>query len=61
MEQNQPSSSVSSDVLHFENHSRLTPEEIAKAVKHHKKGHSGDRKAKANAPTKGGAPAKKNR
>jgi hypothetical protein len=59
MEQNQPKSSVASDVLHFENQSKLTPEQIAKAVAHHKKGHSGDRKVKANAPAKGGAPAKK--
>lgn len=39
MEQNQTSSTVTNDVLHFENHSKLTPEEIAKAIAHHKKGH----------------------
>lgn len=39
MDQKQPAASVASDVLHFENHSRLTPEEIAKALAHHKKHH----------------------
>lgn len=29
----------SNDVLHFENHSRLTAEEIAKAVDRHKREH----------------------
>jgi hypothetical protein len=28
------------EVLHFENHSKLTPEEIAKAVARHNKNHS---------------------
>lgn len=42
MVQNQTSSSVSSDVLHFENQTKLTPEEIAKAVAHHKKHHHGE-------------------
>lgn len=31
--------SVTSDVLHFEDHSRLTPEEIAKAVARHRREH----------------------
>jgi hypothetical protein len=39
MEQKQPISSVSSDVLHFANQTKLTPEEIAKAVAHHKRHH----------------------
>ena len=33
-------SSVASDVLHSEGHSKLSAEEIAKAISHHKKRHS---------------------
>ena len=39
MEQNQTGSSIADDVLHNPEHSRLTSEEIAKAVAHHKKHH----------------------
>jgi len=39
MEQNQSSSSIADDVLHNPEHSKLTSEEIAKAVAHHKKHH----------------------
>jgi hypothetical protein len=40
MDKNQSSSpSIADDVLHNPDHSRLTPEEIAKAVAHHKKNH----------------------
>lgn len=39
MEQNQSSSSIANDVLHNPEHSRMTSEEIAKAVAHHKKHH----------------------
>jgi hypothetical protein len=47
------------DVLHSENHYKLTPEEIAKAVSRHKKNHSADKAANAaakaqNAPAKAG-------
>jgi hypothetical protein len=42
MEQNQNDNSIASDVLHNEDHSKLTPEEIAKALAHHKKRHGGD-------------------
>ena len=31
--------SIEDDVLHNPDHSKLTPEEIAKAVAHHKKNH----------------------
>jgi hypothetical protein len=44
MEQNKSESAIASDVLHSENHSRLTPEEIAKAVAHHNRHHKGDHK-----------------
>jgi hypothetical protein len=33
---------VSSDVLHFENHSKLSAEEIAKAVQRHNREHKDD-------------------
>lgn len=39
MEQNQGSSSIANDVLHNPEHSKLTSEEIAKAVAHHNKHH----------------------
>jgi hypothetical protein len=39
MDKNQSSPSIADDVLHNPEHSRLTPEEIAKAIAHHKKNH----------------------
>jgi hypothetical protein len=39
MEKNPSSPSIEDDVLHNPDHSRLTPEEIAKAIAHHKKNH----------------------
>jgi len=42
---------VDNDVLHNENHSKLSDEEIAKAIAHHNRNH---KSAKV-----GGAPAKK--
>lgn len=39
MDPNPTAKSIEDDVLHFENNSRLTPEEIAKAVAHHNKNH----------------------
>ena len=43
---------LSSDVLHFENHSKLSAEEIAKAVQRHNREHKGDAQ-KAAGQTKG--------
>lgn len=44
---------LANDVLHNEHHSTLTPEEIAKALAHHKKHHTGDaQKAEQNAKKK---------
>ena len=37
--ENQPQSAISDDVLHFPSESKLTPEEIAKAIAHHNKHH----------------------
>jgi hypothetical protein len=42
MDKNQSSHSIEDDVLHNPDHSKLTPEEIAKAVAHHKKNHPED-------------------
>jgi hypothetical protein len=51
MSQSQAAASVESDVLHNENHSKLTSEEIAKALAHHKKRHHDDKPAPINAKT----------
>lgn len=47
--QGQAAASVESDVLHIENHSKLTAEEIAKAIAHHKKHHHDDQPAPTSA------------
>jgi hypothetical protein len=51
MEEKKSDVDIKNDVLHSDDHSRLTPEEIAKAVahhnRHHPKGNTG------NAPMKG--------
>lgn len=41
------SNPIENDVLHLGSQSKLTPEEIAKALAHHKKHHSGDQPQKA--------------
>ena len=51
MDQNPTSSSIKDDVLNFENHSKLTPEEIAKAIAHHNRHHP--QGGQQNAPAKG--------
>ena len=38
---------VSNDVLHFENHSKLSAEDVAKAVKRHEREHKGGAKKEA--------------
>ena len=50
MEQSKSDASIANDVLHNEDHSKLTQEEIAKAVAHHNKRHKEDHSqdAKAN-------------
>ena len=53
MEQKQSSSSIADDVLRNPEHSRLTSEEIAKAIAHHKKHHPEG--APQNLPPKQGA------
>ena len=39
---NKTDSNTANDVLHFENQTKLTPEEIAKAVAHHERHHGGE-------------------
>jgi hypothetical protein len=45
--QNSPSSSVSEDVLHLGSPTKLSDEDIAKAVAHHNKHHGGDKTQEA--------------
>jgi hypothetical protein len=42
METKKPDPAIENDVLHNEDHSKLTPEEVAKAIAHHNKKHKGD-------------------
>jgi hypothetical protein len=41
MEQTKPNTSIANDVLHFENNSKLSAEDIAKAIAHHDRHHGG--------------------
>jgi len=47
MQENISNSAIKNDVLHSEDHYKLTPEEIAKAVAHHNRHHKGDQKQDA--------------
>jgi hypothetical protein len=47
MEQNPSSSSIANDVLHNPDHSKLSQEEINKAVAHHNRRHSGEEQGTA--------------
>jgi len=44
MEENLSDSAIKNDVLHSDEHSKLTQEEIAKAVAHHNRHHKEDSK-----------------
>lgn len=46
MEPNISDAEIAKDVLHNEDHSRLTQEEIAKALAHHKKKHQAEAQQK---------------
>jgi hypothetical protein len=50
--------SIQDDVLHLGSATKLTAEEIAKAVAHHKRHHSGDQPAQAAAKAGGGKKGK---
>jgi hypothetical protein len=58
MEPTKSDNSVTSDVLHLGSQSHLSPEEIAKAIAHHKRHHSGDQPQQAAAKTGGGKKGK---
>lgn len=47
MEPNISDAEIAKDVLHNEDHSKLTQEEIAKALAHHKKKHQEEEQQKA--------------
>ncbi len=54
---NQPATSVSDDVLHIPAVSKLTPEEVAKAVAHHNK-HSKEKPGKVEQKAQAGKKSK---
>ena len=54
METTKPDDSIANDVLHLGSSSHLSPEEIAKAVAHHKRHHSGDQPEQAAAKVAAG-------
>ena len=58
MEQNQSNTAVANDVLHNDHPTKLSAEEIAKALAHHNKRHAEDQ-SKQDATRK--VPGKKNR
>ena len=53
MQQNQTDSSVANDVLHNPEHSKLTQEEINKALAHHNKRHHSDEQQSGARPKQG--------
>jgi len=56
MEKAEPSTPIEDDVLHLGSPTKLSPEEIAKAIAHHDRHHHGDQPKQAAAKT---APGKK--
>jgi len=54
MEPNPSKTAIENDVLHFENHNKLSAEAIAKAVAHHKKHHAGEQQPQPPAKSSGG-------
>ncbi len=57
MEATKPDPAIANDVLHLGG-SKLTPEEIAKALAHHKRHHNGDQPAQAAAKMNAGKKGK---
>jgi hypothetical protein len=58
MEPTKTDNSISNDVLHLGSQSHLSPEEIAKALAHHKRHHSGDQPQQAAAKLSSGKKGK---
>ena len=50
----QPETNIANDVLHSENPTKLTPEEIAKALAHHNRHHGGENPEAATAASEPG-------
>jgi len=61
MERIKPDNSMADDVLHLGSGSKLSPEEIAKAIAHHKRHHSGDQPRQAAAKVAGAKKGKTGR
>ena len=57
METTKPDNAIANDVLHLGSQSHLSPEEIAKAIAHHNRHHSGDQPQQAAAKAGGKKPA----
>jgi hypothetical protein len=60
METTEPNKSITDDVLHLGSQSKLSPEEIAKALAHHNR-HHGGREAQQAAANAGGKKQKKSK
>ncbi len=58
MEANKSDDSILNDVLHLGSPTKLSPEEIAKAIAHHKRHHSGDQPQQVAAKAAGGKKGK---
>jgi hypothetical protein len=58
METTKPDTAIEADVLHIESQSHLSAEEIAKAVAHHNRHHSGDQPQQAAAKLEAGKKGK---
>lgn len=56
METSRPDPNIENDVLHLGSATRLTPEEIAKALAHHKRHHHDDTRQAASARPSGKKP-----
>ncbi len=54
MEKTESNASIQDDVLHLGSETKLSPEEIAKALAHHNKHHHGDQPAQAAAKVAAG-------
>ena len=61
MEKSQPDPAIENDVLHIENKSKLSAEEISKAIAHHNRRHGGDQPQQAAAKIAQTAASKKHK
>ncbi len=61
METTKVDPAIANDVLHFGSPTKLSPEEIAKALAHHNRHHSGDQPQQAAAKMDAGKKGKKSK